>query len=288
MRISPEPTGTALTRPPAATSNRRFFEDALAEAGRAPAPASILLVGGTDTASIAVRHAQAATRLDRRTSPWSHAALIVAWDHDDVGASIGLEVTLDPETRIEQVPERNGVTPFRLGRYLDEARYPNVAISFATFEEDDPAERVARLRAALANPNLDRLRFPFWEQLGAWSRLAYAPAGSTNPLLENVPMPAASFCEYVYDAAGVDLTPGATGNYSSPDVLYATMKHWSESVKEADGVAFRTWALVRQDDAVPAPKLDADFAALLGAAEGKPKAKSEARTKSKKPKKPKK
>jgi len=249
-----------------AEGNLAFVEAALEAAGAQAGPGSLLLVGGNDLKSLALRRAQAAIRFDRRPSQWSHAAIIVRWDRKNIGSSTGVEVAIDPADPASQVPERNGVTEFQLSRYLDESAYPNVSLSFVKFDPRLAKDRTQRLLEALANPNLDRLRYPFWDLLGRWAQFVFEPIGESNPLLDNTPLPAAAFCEYVYDAAGVDLTPGATGNYSSPEVLYATMKHWRDSVEATEGAAFQSFAVVRDADGHARAKLPGDFQALVSAA----------------------
>jgi hypothetical protein len=176
MRISLDERRGVATPVPSNASNRTFFERAFGLAGRGSAVASIVLVGGTDAASLAVRQVQAAIRLDRRPSPWSHAAIIVSWNRGHIEKSMGLEVALDPSDRRAQVAETNGVTEFRLERYLDENDYPNVGVMFTKITREG-SERLAQMSQAIANPNLDRLRYPFWDLLGEWVSLPYRPPG---------------------------------------------------------------------------------------------------------------
>ncbi len=89
-----------------------------------------------------------------------------------------------------------------------------------------------------------------------WARYTYAPYLTPNPLLEGVPMPSAALCEYAYEAAGIDLTPGATGNHSCPEVIYATVKHWSDGLKDLAGVSARLFAIIRDPTGAPQPTLD--------------------------------
>jgi hypothetical protein len=273
MRYSPFAVEEAV-KGDASNTNRAFFEMVAGEVESDLLHAAILLVGGNDVRSLALRRAQAALRFDRRVSDWSHAALIVAWQAD-VAASIGVEVSLEPENPLEQVPERNGVTPFRLARYFDEGRFPNVALYVLDFDRPsakgsmkpggarsqavDPRERrLAAIHAAL-EPNRDRERYGLWEGLAPWARYAYAPDNTSNPLLEGVPMPSAALCEYAFEAAGVDLTPGATGNYTCPEVLHATMKHWAEGLREAEGVGVSRFSMVRDECGLLLPVLSKEL-----------------------------
>jgi hypothetical protein len=265
MRYSPFPPRASQKLGSASASNARFFAEVGESAGARALHGAILLVGALDTLSLALRRAQGVLRFDQRPSKWSHAALIVRW-HDDVARTAGVEVTLDPVERRQQVPERNGVTTFELGRYFDEERYPNVALlSFELeppklepgFESTlaSPAERRALAIETALTPVKDRERFPLWDLLGAWARHAYLPYTTPNPLLEGMPLPCASLCEYAYEAAGIDLTPGATGHNNCPEVLYATARHWAEGVQQTQAASVHLYSLERDLYVMPHPEL---------------------------------
>jgi hypothetical protein len=233
-------------------SNLEFFVAALRTVKPADHAAAILLVGGNDPRSLALRQAQAPLRFDRRVSRWSHAALIRKWDLEQVARSSGVEVSLEPARIEQQVPERNGVTPFELSRYLDESRFLNLALCFPHFTRQ--AERRQLLLASAANPNRDRQRYPLWDLLARWAQYSYDSSGP-NPLLDNVPLPGAAFCEYVYESAGIDLTPGATGNHCCPEVLYSTMQYWQDGLEAQQEVSFTCLELVRDEVGAPQKRL---------------------------------
>ena len=46
--------------------------------------------------------------------------------------------------------------------------------------------------------------------LGRWFHYALSLGKRKNPLLAGVAMPSASYAQLAYDAAGIDLSPGAT------------------------------------------------------------------------------
>jgi hypothetical protein len=271
MRYSPFPSLKTQTPTPVHATNEAFFSELASDVGVHALHGAILLVGARDGRSLAVRRAQAALRFDKRMSRWSHAALITRW-RGTVLESEGLEVTLEPSPAVEQVPERNGVTPFRLARYADRDVFPNLAVAVLGFEpaqsEDGatagsavpaPWQRRRAVLEAAVSPNRQRERYPLWESLGVWARYAYAPYATPNPLQEGLPLPAASFVEYAYEAANVDLTPGASGNNNCPEVLYATMKHWSEGLRRVDGVSVRLFTLIRDEHGIPFPELSQEL-----------------------------
>lgn len=205
----------------------------------------VLLVGGVSPRDLAVRNAQAELRLDKLPSYWSHAALILDWKDgaklDDV---VGAEVTLDPIEPHKKVPERNGVTLFRLERYADRQRYPNLAFGTICSPKTGLKDRI---QDAALKPNRDRLRYHLWEWLGAWSIYTYTPATSPNPVLNGIPLPGAAFCEYAYEAAGLDLTPGATAPNACPELLWTTVLRWHHRLEDQVG-ALKAWKLVRKDE----------------------------------------
>lgn len=246
-------------------SNEQFFQNVQRSVGTSALHGAILLVGANDHRALAVRHAQGALRFDRRPSRWSHAALIVHWD-EALSKVSGVEVALDPTDHTKQVPELNGVTQFALSKYFEQRRYPNVALIVVAFEPPEPVSegeataasaaqrRLMALQAAL-EPIRERERYPFWDLLAVWARYAYAPYTTTNPLLEGIPLPSAALCEYAYEAAALDLTPGATGNNNCPEVLYATAKHWSGGLQETQGATMKLFSLVRNEHQIPQPEL---------------------------------
>ena len=175
-----------ITKPTAVlsdkASNRVFFETVSDKHKASALRGALLLIGGSDWRSLALRRAQATVRFDRRASLWSHVALIARWDADNVGDSVGLEVSLEPASGSEQAPERNGVTSFKLSRYFNAAEYPNVAVVAIDLGKGEVGSKHkdAMLDAA-CNPLRDRERYPLWNALSSWARYAYAPDVVASP-----------------------------------------------------------------------------------------------------------
>lgn len=207
----------------------------------------VLLVGGVSPRDLAVRHAQAGLRLDRLPSYWSHAALILDWkDGAKLENVVGAEVSLDPFEPDKQVPERNGVTLFRLARYADRKRYPNLA--FGTICDAERKELKDDIEQAALNPNRDRLRYRFWEWLGVWASYTFAPTTAENPIANDIPLPGAALCEYAYEVAGLDLTPGATAPNACPELLWNTLLYWHHRIGTQVG-RIEAWRVVRSEEA---------------------------------------
>ena len=215
-------------------SNGTFFETAfegLKKDGVQPSMPLLLLVGGTDWRSLVTRAAQSTIRLDLQPSFWSQAAVLLEWA-GALDSACGLEVAFDPPEPARQVPERNGVTRFNLNRYLDGKQYPHLAL--VGFRPGDVQQNPAaanidgtKIREAALSPNRERIRFPLWNYLGGWARYLYDTSACPNPLDNNVPHPGASFCEYAFEAGGIDLNPNATGPQASPELFWAAAVHWA-------------------------------------------------------------
>jgi hypothetical protein len=234
-------------------SNEAFFRAAWPEL-TADAPAcALLLVGGNDFRGVALRQAQAVLRFDRRPSYFSHAAILLELDAKDPGRSRGVEVSLEPEEPDQHVPERNGVTPFRLARYFDAARYPNLGLCGLALG----AEAGAALRSTALRPLRDLTRYPLWERLGSWARYVYARERAPNPLLEGQGIPSALWCEAVLEAADVPLTLSATDNNVCPELLWATLKHFQPEL--AHCVRIRSYQLIRDRTCAQPEPLSVDL-----------------------------
>jgi hypothetical protein len=206
----------------------------------------ILLVGGVSPRDVLVRNSQADLRLDKLASYWSHAALILDWkDGAKLDAVVGVEASLDPVEPDKQVPERNGVTVFRLARYANRARYPNLA--FGTICNPRDKELKNKIQQAAMDPNRDRLRYRLWDWLGVWASYTYTPAATTSPITTGVPLPGAALCEYAYEAAGLDLTPGATAPNACPELLWTTLLYWYDRIGPQAG-QITAWCVVEEDE----------------------------------------
>jgi hypothetical protein len=256
----------AKKKPKSPVSNRKtnqeFFAKVWQSADLPAVDVALLLVGGNDQRSLALRRAQSALRFDRRPSLWSHAAVVFDLNAKDPARSRGVEVSLDPVDPMLQVPERNGVTEFALGRYFDTDRYPNVAFVTAAFVADGQAVAGSRKKIIqkLREPSSDPLRYPLWNALGEWARYSYVHELLRNPLLEGVIMPSAALCEFAFEAMSVDLTPGASANNTCPELIWSTVTHWQSSLE--DVVKFDAYTVARNEEctAPPALSLQLDLA----------------------------
>lgn len=220
-----------------AKNYKQFFEAIFEQTQPDERASGLLLVGGSSSRHEAVRRAQAALRIDHLASYWSHSAVILEWVQDS-RLAIGAEVTWEPYSRHLQVAERNAVTLFPLSRYLNKDHYPNLAFASFSFAESkakkaDKSEAVdykRAIREAALSPNQDRFRYRFLDWLRIWGGYTYQPHGQPNPLLTEVPVPGAGLCEYAFEAAGIDLTPGATAPNACPEILWSTILYWYKHI----------------------------------------------------------
>ena len=247
-----------------AETNKGFFSGIQEATTADERRCGILLVGARDYKSILLRHAQACLRWDRRPSYWSHAALVLGWPDSGLSSAHGVEVTLEPEDSWLQVPEWNGVTTFRLARYLDQHKYPNLCFAAVSFLPAKGAKHGGRKRRGLPaapdpkvsiehaarQPNLDRLRYPFWDWLGVWSRYAHSPQATPNPVVDSVPIPGAALCEYAFEAGALDLTPGATAPNATPEHFWSTLRFWSRRL-DSRGATVRAWKIIGDPETKP-------------------------------------
>jgi hypothetical protein len=233
----------------------------------------ILFVGGVSPADLAVRVAQTPLRLDRTPSRWSHVALVLDWPDGARADQIrGVECCLDPDPDSPQVPERNGVTSFRLSRYMNAQRHPNLAFATARLGARAKGKKDAALLGAITSetkallrrkavcPCDDRGRFPLWQWLGAWKAFVH---GGEDPVARGMAHPGAALCQYVYEAIGVDITPGAMAPDTCPETLWSTALYWYERFAR-DGGGLEVWTSLTNADSFERAVLDPDLAAEFG------------------------
>ncbi len=197
---------------------------------------AIGLLGEYGPLGYALRRAQEVLRIDRSPSHWSHAFLFL----DPLRASAAslrdpersprvLESTLQPGASASSpFAFRNGVNVRRFSDYA-RARFdpnaarsaPNIAVlCFALSAAERAAIRVRALR-----PEADLLAYDLPDLLGRWLHFALSLGKRKNPLLRGLAMPSASYAQLAYDAAGIDLSPGATQRNSTPEHFWQAARY---------------------------------------------------------------
>jgi hypothetical protein len=95
---------------------------------------------------------------------------------------------------------------------------------------------VKKITDRCEDPNLDRIRYNFWDALGIWQSYFWSFGLRGNPLRDGCPIPAAAFVEYCFEALALDITPGASERNSAPEHLWNTGKFWYDAYAEKDHV----------------------------------------------------
>jgi hypothetical protein len=188
---------------------------------------AIGLVGSRDLPGVTLRQAQSVLRWDMRPGLWSHAFLIADAIQENVGATKILGVSLHPRTGIFPRPERNGVSEGTLNLFNQRDLDANAALLAIGMDE----EEAGKVAEKAGNPNLDRVRFNFWDTLGVWQAFLWSFGQRPNPLREGFPIPSASFIEYCYEAINLDLTPGASERNAAPEHLWNAAKWWQDAYR---------------------------------------------------------
>jgi hypothetical protein len=215
--------------------NLEFFAAALEEltskdAGNGGLMA-IGLLGQRDIPGITLRLAQSVLRWDLRPSLWSHAFLIAARTSDvkEIGDLPIREVSIYSRTGTFPEPANNAVTEAMLADYASAKVDANVGLLSIAMSKEE-ADNVAK--RATKDPNLDRLRYDFWETLGIWASYLWSSGTRPNPLREGFPMFSSAFVEYCFEAIPLDLSPAASERNSAPEHIWNSAVWWDDAFTE--------------------------------------------------------
>lgn len=213
--------------------NLTFFADALKALAKERVGNGGLmvigLVGSRDLPGVTLRQAQSALRWDLRPSLWSEAFLIAEAHKSkgDIRELKTLSASVHPRIPEFPRPEKNGVSAGKLDLYCDPGLDANLALLAVNMTKKE-AQEVA---AFADNPNLDRIRYNFFDMLGVWQSYLWSFGQRPNPLREGHPIASSAFIEYCFEAAQLDLTPGASERNSAPEHIWNGAKWWMETLK---------------------------------------------------------
>jgi hypothetical protein len=218
---------------------RKKASDAAREEEREIAADGVLaigLLGEYGPLGYALRRAQEVLRIDRTPSHWSHAFLFLdplrpsaASLRDPERSPRVLEATLDPGDSASRLfAFRNGVNVRRFSDFA-RARFdvrtarsvPNIAVLCVALSA---GERAA-IRERALRPEADLLAYDLPDLLGNWLHFALSLGKRRNPLLRGTALPSASYAQLAYDAAGIDLSPGATQRNSAPEHFWQAARY---------------------------------------------------------------
>lgn len=217
------------------------------ETGRTVDPGGIACIGLTGEYGLVgygIRRAQELIRVDGSPSYWSHAFLITSplsqtapGNRSPRDSAWIWESTLEPGGVFSRFFDRNGVGPRRIADYR-QARFdlfsahsvPNFAVLAVTLTD---AERKAILDRA-DDPDVDQLQYDLLGLLGTWYAYLTQRASRPNPLSEGHAIYCSAYVQLAYDAAGIDLSPGAHQRNTSPEHLWQAFRYLGASFRAAD------------------------------------------------------
>jgi hypothetical protein len=206
--------------------------------------ASLVLLGEYGIPAYRIRRAQEVIRVDRTPSLWSHAALLLEplstdaeRNRDPARSTLLLESTWAPSPEFDHFAYRTGVSCRRLSDYtaaqfsLTTAHStPNVAVIHIALTAEERAAVLTRAQ----NPESDQLAYDLLGQLGAWFAYIVSRGALINPLAQGVGLFNASYLQLAYDAAGVNLAPGAQQRNLAPEHIWQAARFLHESFRLLD------------------------------------------------------
>jgi hypothetical protein len=236
-------------------------------------PAGVLcvgLLGEFGYIGYGLRRAQATLRIDRQPSYWSHAFLVgtaLSAAPNAYGsrrtAPWLYEVSFTPDRAVSAVAFRSGASPRSSAdfvatrfRQLEPPAAPNIAIIALALTEDERERVLARA----IRPEMESTRYDLGLLRARWFRYLVDPVAEANPLAEGVAMPSAAYVQLAYDAAGVDLSPGAMQRNTAPEHIWQLVRRLYRDAEliGADGKraprVVAGWYCVRDRSALPAPE----------------------------------
>lgn len=206
--------------------------------------ACIGLMGEYGLIGYGIRRAQEIIRVDRTPSYWSHAFLIYTAlsesadvNRDPTRSAWIWESTLEPSGPFNHFTVRNGVGPRRISDYTRgdfDLFAPHCVPNFAILTIGlTPEERQAIIDRA-DDPDVDQLRYDLSGLLGTWFAYLTDRAGAPNPLGAGNAIYCSAYVQLAYDAAGIDLAPGAHQRNTSPEHMWQAAKYLYETFRAPD------------------------------------------------------
>jgi hypothetical protein len=231
---------------------------------------SIGLIGEYGHIGYGLRTAQRHIRVGRDPSYWSHAFLVhspLSVDADEIrnpgSAPWIAESTLEPSDLGSRFLEVNGVAPRRLSDYAKaqfDLREPHCVPNVAVIAVGMTTTELQRVMERADDPAVNRLHFDMAGLLGMWYGFLTNQADKPNPLTLGHAIFNSAYIQLAFDAADIDLFPGATVRNTAPDHLWQTANYLSTLLKYIDATTKRpqprpihAWYCVREPSAVVFP-----------------------------------
>ncbi len=206
--------------------------------------ACIGLMGEYGLIGYAIRRGQEILRVDHTPSYWSHAFLLssplsedAAVNRDEKRSPWIWESTLEPASLASSFANRNGVGPRRLADYARHDYHlfsphcvPNIGVIAIGLTEE---ERKSILDRA-DDPDVDQLHYDLSGLLGTWYAYITNTAHQPNPIGAGNGVYCSAYVQLAYDAAGIDLAPGAHLRNTSPEHLWQGARYLHGTFRYTD------------------------------------------------------
>jgi hypothetical protein len=194
----------------------------------------ICLTGEYGPVAYGIRRAQELIRTDRTSSYWSHACLVASAlsanaqaNRDPSRAPWIWESSLDPTASFTNFARRYGASARRLADYARPAfnyyrphSVPNIAVIAIGLTDAERKDVMDRAN----HPDVDQLHYDLPALLGSWFGYLSNRAERRNPLSEGQAEYSAAYVQLGYEAAGIDLAPGAHQRNIAPEHIWQTAK----------------------------------------------------------------
>jgi hypothetical protein len=205
---------------------------------------TIGLIGEYGLIGYGIRRGQEILRVDHTPSNWSHAFLFSSPLSEDPKVNRSMksspwlwESTLEPATVFNRFTDRNGVGPRRFADYSRASfdffaphSVPNIGVIALALTDD---ERMKVLDRA-DDPDVDQLHYDIAGLLGAWYSYLTDQASHPNPLAAGRAVFCSAYVQLAYDAAGIDLAPGAHQRNTAPEHLWQAIKYLQKAFRVSD------------------------------------------------------
>jgi hypothetical protein len=188
----------------------------------------LLLVGGNDPLSFRLRVAQSHVRHDLSPSAWSHVLFIPELSRT-LADSATREVSLAARFGDFGFPlPTNGLQEGRLGVYLDDALFPNLALLSVPVPAADLVSSLDALRWQRSVLDVPQL-------IMRWLGYCWGVGVPASPLADGIGIPGAAFMEAAFAARGFDLTPGLESRSSCPEAIWQAATWWHAFYQRTQG-----------------------------------------------------
>jgi hypothetical protein len=225
----------------------------------------LLLVGGNDPLSFRLRVSQSHVRHDLSPSAWSHVLFISTLSRT-LAESPTREVSLATRFGDYGFPlPNNGLQEGRLGVYLNQAVFPNIALLSVPVPTADIASSLDALRGQRSMLDVPQL-------IVRWLGYCWGVAVPASPLADGIGIPGAAIIEAAFASHGFDLTPGLESRSSCPEAIWQAATWWHGFYQRTQGGRAIKGVFSAKHDLVPDEMLGASAPIVKAAPPGRKRA----------------